>query len=140
MSRSSALRHGVMLAVGGLVAAAVGTGIMSTQAQAVEVDLAATMHATATYPSARGHAEYESGHEGREFEMSLVGLRPLAGHRVVVRVHGDVVAKPLVGPRGRVHVDRHAGVPRMVAGNVVRVRTVSGTLVSSGTLHRELHD
>jgi hypothetical protein len=43
-----------------------------------------------------------------------------------------------VGPLGRAHMDKHSGVPSMTEGNVVRVRTGGGRLVTSGTLHRDL--
>jgi hypothetical protein len=43
-----------------------------------------------------------------------------------------------VGPLGRAHLDKHSGVPSMTAGNVVRVRTGAGRLVTYGTLHRDL--
>lgn len=133
MADRSALRRCAVLAVG-TITAGVGLGLGTAAAQAADVDLEASMHATADYPSAHGHAEYDNDSEGREFDLSLTGLKPLAGHRVVVRVHGHVVAKPRVGSRGRVHLERHSGVPRMSAGNVVRVRTRSGTLVSRGSL------
>ena len=109
-------------------------------AQAVEVDLAARMHATAAFPNARGHADYESGHEGREFDISIAGVRALAGRRLTVRVHGDFVGRMRVSRHGRAHLERHSGVPRMRAGNVVRVRTGTGRLVTYGTLHRDAHD
>ena len=129
---SSALR--TWLAVGGLTTASLGlVGVASSAAQASEIDLEASMGASAGFPAAHGHAEYDADASHREFDLSVGGLQSLAGHRVVVRVHGDVVARPTVGPRGHVHVDRHAGVPRVAAGNVVRLRTSSGTLVSSGT-------
>lgn len=134
---SRMLRRRAVLTVGVLTATACTMSLGTSGAQASGVELEAVMHATAHYPSARGHAEYENDAEGREFDLSLAGLRALAGHRVVVRVRGRVVARPMVGSRGRVHVDRHAGVPKMAAGNVVRVRAPGGAEASAGTLHRD---
>jgi hypothetical protein len=141
MNTSSALRrHLSLLAVGSLTAAGLTTGLVAAPAQAAEVDLAARMHSTNAYPNAHGHAEYESDNDGREFEISLAGVRRLAGHRVTVRVHGDIVGRMTVNQYGRAHLERNSGVPRMTAGNVVRVRTASGKLVSYGTLHRDSED
>jgi hypothetical protein len=111
---------------------------LAAPAQAAEVDLEAHMRSTAAFPNARGHAEYESDSNGREFEISIAGVRALAGHRLIVRMHGDFVGRMTVGSLGRAHLDRHSGVPRMAAGTVVRVRTGSGRLVTYGTLHRDL--
>jgi hypothetical protein len=141
MNTSSTLRrHVVLLAVGGLTTAGLTAGLATAPAQAAEVDLAARMHPTKAYPNARGHAEYESDHDGREFEITLAGIKALAGHRVIVRAHGDLVGKMTVNRYGRAHLERHSGVPKMTAGNVIRVRTGSGKLVSYGTLHRDLDD
>ncbi len=100
----------------------------------------AQTHSTSPYPTARGHAEYESDNGGREFEVSLTGLRTLYGHRVTVRVHGNVVGTITVNRYGRAHLERHSGVPTTDAGNLVRVRTASGTLVTYGTMHRDTED
>ena len=43
-----------------------------------------------------------------------------------------------MGSLGRAQLDKHSSVPSMTAGNVVRVRTGAGRLVTSGTLHRDL--
>lgn len=96
------------------------------------------MHATTHFPNVRGRVEYESDSFGREFEISIAGLRSLAGKRVIVRVHGTLVGRMTVGTLGRAHLERHSGVPRMTAGDVVRVRTPEGRLVTYGTLHRDL--
>ena len=111
---------------------------LAAPAQAVEVDLEGQMHSTAAFPNASGHAEYESDSNGREFEISIAGVQALAGHRVTVRVHGDLVGRMTVGSLGRAHLDRHSGVPAMTAGDVVRERTGSSRLVTYGTLHRDL--
>jgi hypothetical protein len=125
---------------GGLLAAGFSGALLvplAAPAQAAEVDLDAQMQSTAAFPNARGHAEYESDSSGREFEISIAGVRALAGATVVVRVHGDLVGRMTVSSLGQAHLDRHSGVPSMQAGDVVRVRTGGGRLVTYGTLHRD---
>jgi hypothetical protein len=126
---------------GGLLAAGCAGALLvplAVPAQAAEIDLEARMHSTTAFPNARGHAEFENENSGNEFEISIAGVRALAGTRVIVRVHGDFVGRMTVGPLGRAHMDKHSGVPSMTEGNVVRVRTGGGRLVTSGTLHRDL--
>jgi hypothetical protein len=128
------------IATGLLALGAAGALVVPAPAQAVEVDLHAQMQPTAAHPQARGHAEYESESSHREFEISIAGVRALAGRRLTVRVHGDLVGRMTVGPRGRAHLERHSSVPSTRSGNVVRVRTGSGRLVTFGTFHRDMHD
>jgi hypothetical protein len=126
----------------GLLAAGFTSALLvplAAPAHAAEVDLQARMHSTLAFPNARGHAEHESHSSGRKFEISIAGVRALAGHRVTVRVHGTVVGRMTVGSSGRAHLNRHSGAPRMGAGNLVRVRTGSGRLVTSGILRRDAH-
>jgi hypothetical protein len=126
---------------GGLLAAGCAGALLvplAVPAQAAEIDLEARMHSTTAFPDARGHAEFESESSANEFEISIAGVRALAGNRVIVRVHGDLVGRMTVGPLGRAHLDKHSGVPSMTAGDVVRVRTGAGRLVTYGTLHRDL--
>ncbi|HET7067337.1 MAG TPA: hypothetical protein VFI21_07025 [Nocardioides sp.] len=113
---------------------------MAAPVQAAEVDLETQMHSTAALPRAGGYAEYESDRSGREFEIFISGVRSLHDKRLTVRVHGTFVGKMRVDQGGRAHMDRHSGVPKMVPGNVVRVRTPGGRLVSIGTLHRDTDD
>lgn len=110
---------------------------LAAPAQATEVDLEGRMHSATAFPNARGHAEYENDNDGREFDITIAGVRALAGDRVTVRVHGTFVGRMTVGSLGRAHLERHSGVPNMTAGNVVRVRTAAGRLVTYGTLHRD---
>lgn len=129
--------------VGGVLAT-VATGALvlplAAPAGAVEVDLEAGMHATAAFPNARGHAEYESDSHGREFDISVAGIKALAGKQVTVRVHGDFVGRMTVRADGRAHLDKHSGVPKVSKGDAVRVRTGSGTLVTYGTFHVDQND
>jgi hypothetical protein len=112
---------------------------LAAPAQAVEVDLEARMQSTAAFTHARGHAEYESDSSGREFEITVAGVRGLSGHRLTVRVQGDLVGRMTVSSAGRAHLHEHSGVPGMAADDVVRVRTASDRLVTHGTLHPD-HD
>ena len=125
--------------VAGVGSAVLLLGGVVAPAQAADIELGARMGPAAGYPHCRGGAEYEAEHGQRELDLHLRGLHALAGKRVAVFVHGDRVGRARVSERGRVHLDRH-GVPRMRAGQVLRVRTASGTLVSKGTLHRGDHD
>ncbi len=125
-----------LLAVGSASALVVP---VAAPVQAAEVDLAARMVHTASFPQVRGGAEYEAEHGQREFDIHIRGVRVLHGKLLTVRVHGAFVGRMRVGTGGRAHLERHRGVPAMAAGNVVRVRTASGKLVTYGTLHRD-HD
>lgn len=130
-------RHGI---AGGLIGLGAVGALMATTvpAQAADVELAARLQPTTSYPQARGHADHEADHDGREFEIQLAGVRGLHGQRLTVRVHGAFVGSMVVNRYGRAHLERHAAV-RVRAGNVVRVRTDSGTLVTYGRFHRH-HD
>jgi hypothetical protein len=131
------VRRVAMVAIAGLTAGGLAVAAGVPAQAAVARDLDARMRATPTQPQAHGHAELDADRTGREFEVRVAGLKGLAGHRLTVRVHGDVVGKMTVRRTGRAHLDRKAGVPAMSAGDVVKVRTSSGTVVSRGTLHRE---
>jgi hypothetical protein len=124
--------------IAGLAAAAALLATTAVPAAAAELELSARMGPTAGFHHARGHAEYEAEHGRREFEISIAGARALHGKRVVVRVHGAFVGTMVVGSAGRAHLERHTSVS-MRAGDVVRVRTQSGTLVTTGRFHRESH-
>jgi len=45
-----------------------------------------------------------------------------------------------VSRAGYAHMDRHSGVPACRSGQLIRVRTRSGTLVTSGTFRTHHHD
>jgi hypothetical protein len=111
---------------------------LAAPAQAAETDLDAQMHSTMAFPNAHGQAEYESQSTARDFEITIAGVRALAGDRVVVRVHGEFVGGMTVGQFGRAHLARHSGVPSMTIGDVVGVRTAGGRLVTYGALHRDI--
>jgi len=110
---------------------------MASPAQAVERELEAHMHSTSAQPRAHGEAEFDQEGGFREFDISVHHIRGLAGHRVVVRVHGALVGRMRVRSDGFAHLDRHHGVPAMHSGDAVRVRIGGGRVISRGTLHRD---
>jgi hypothetical protein len=128
---------------GGLLALGLGTaGALAPTAAPAQTTLDTELHArmvsTANFPHAYGGARYESHHGWREFEINLNGIKKLAGKTVTVRVHGTIVGQMHVSQYGHAHLYRHNGLPSMTAGNAIRVRTKSGTLVSRGTF-RGMH-
>ena len=106
----------------------------ASPAQAAEIDLEAHLGPTAAFTHVHGEAEFEQQGSLREFNISIHRVRKLAGRTVVVRVHGTFVGRMRVHADGFAHMDRHAGVPGMSAGDVVRVRTKAGKLVTRGAL------
>ena len=127
---------------GGLVALGLGaTGAIVTgpaSAQAADIEIFAHMRPTSSYPNAHGGARYESHPGWREFEINVRGIQKLAGKTVTVRVHGTFVGRTRVSPHGRAHLHKQSGLPSMAAGDAVRVRNKSGTLVSRGKF-RSMH-
>ena len=111
----------------------------ATQA-AMMGDLNARMHPTSAYPDAHGGAWYE-GHRGwREFSIHVRGIQGLAGNRVTVSVHGAFVGRMRVSSSGAAHLYRRHGMPRCGRGDMIRVRTAGGNLMTSGRLrHRHHH-
>jgi hypothetical protein len=109
----------------------------ATTAQAATVDLHATLRGSATYPNAHGWAEFErDSSTDRELEVTGVHLKKLAGKYVVVFANGHKVGKILVSAVGYAHREwettRGEYVPRLSAGDPLRVRTTSGVLVLRG--------
>ena len=107
---------------------------MAVPAQAAGADLEGPMVGSAAFPGAHGKADYEAEHGTRHFDIELHVAR-LHNKLVTVRVHGTLVGRMRTDSHGYAHLDKRSGVPTMAAGNMVRVRTTSGRLVSHGTLH-----
>lgn len=129
--RASRLISGLVpvVAAAGLLA-----GTMPVQAAAMhDMELHAALHGSHAYPRAGGSAAYETGDHGRELDVHLQHAARLAGARLVIYVHGARAGTMTVSRTGTAHMDRHRGVPACRAGEPVRVRTHSGTLVVSGT-------
>ena len=141
---------------GALVAAATAAGLLSAgiapaaqaapaavrapavQAQAAMgmMGLHAGLYGGRAYPHGAGHAGYQSGYRYRHLDVGVWNIRQLAGHRLVVYVHGTRAGTITVSRSGYAHLYRSTGVPRCQPGQPVRVRTQNGTLVASGTMRR----
>ena len=129
---------GLLAAVGLAATMALAPASAPAQTASRGTHLYARMASTSAYPNGHGGAWYESGRGWREFEINLRGIQALSGKTLTVRVHGARVGRMRVH-HGYAHLDRHRGLPTMASGNWVRVRTGTGTLVSSGRLHRTHH-
>lgn len=131
---AAALAAGVVLA--GTVPAWAGTAQATTTAQVTAMhgmELHAALRGSHAYPRASGTASYEYGHRGRELDVRVSHLTRLAGQRLIVYVHGAKAGTMTVSRTGYAHLELHRGVFACKAGQPVRVRTVSETLVASGT-------
>lgn len=119
-------------------------GVAPAASVAAEVDLHAVLSHSTAFPNATGHSDYERGSAGREVEVTVRHIAKLAGKRVTVYVNYKKVGTMLVNGYGVAHrewdTDRGQYVPYAAAGDPVRVRTASGTLIASGTYHREYGD
>lgn len=108
-------------------------------ARAKEIELHAGLRHSAAFPGARGHSEYDQEGAKRELEVT-VRVAGLAGRSVTVRVHGTFVGRIHVSGRGVAHREwetEHGNrVPRVSAGDIIRINAPSGRLVASGRYHR----
>jgi predicted PilT family ATPase len=96
-----------------------------------------TLKGSVSFPNATGTAKSKVNGSERELEIDVEHLKALAGKHVNVNVNGKRLASPLVGRLGHISVNRNTGagqsVPRILKGSTVRVRTLGGTLIVSGT-------
>ena len=67
---------------------------------------------------------------------AAVPARSAMGTRLVVYVHGIRAGTMTVSRSGHAHLDLARGVPACGAGQPVRVRTMNGALIASGTFYR----
>lgn len=127
--------------VGIIAATVLGLAVAVPAAQAVEIDLHAVLHGTAAFPNARGSSDYERGNGQRDVEVTVTGIRKLAGRQVTFFVAGSKIGTARVSSLGRVHIERDTEhgqfVPRASAGNGVSARTAGGTVIAKGIYHRE---
>jgi hypothetical protein len=97
----------------------------------------AALHGSSSFPNATGLATSKVSSEERELDVEVQHIAGLAGKHVNIFVNGNKWASPLVSSLGRIHVDRNTqrgqAVPPIAAGSTVRVRTLGGTLIASGT-------
>ena len=94
-----------------------------------------SLKGSVSFPNATGKAVSKVNGNERELEVDVQHIRSLAGKRV--NVNGHLLATPLVNSLGHFTVNRNTGagqaVPTIKAGSTVRVRTLGGTLIASGT-------
>ena len=116
-----------MLVVAAPGAAAKGGGVTHTIA----------LKGSISFPGATGKATSKVNGNERELEIDVQHIRALAGKHVNVNVNGSRLASPLVSSLGHFSVNRNTGagqrVPVIKAGSTVRIRTLGGTLIASGT-------
>ena len=116
-----------MLAAIAPVASASGSGTTRT----------ISLHGSVSFPSATGKAVYKVKGGERELQIEVEHIRALAGKHVNVFVNGNKLASPTVNSLGNVNVNRNTErgqfVPTIRTGSTVRVRTLGGTLIASGT-------
>lgn len=86
-----------------------------------------------------GGTEVPSSASGSPRSIRVGGIQKLAGKTVTVTVHGAVVGRMRVSQYGTAHLYRRAGMPRHTGGDVVRVGTRAGTLVTYGTMRHRYH-
>lgn len=127
----------------GVAAGAVAAGSVLVPATPVQADhhghmddgYAHLTHAKG-FPHARGPVVYHSSHDSHhagmdeEFHLVLRGVKRLAGKRVRVLVHGDLMGRVRINEDGRARLHRHDGLGDMHDGWGIRVRTGSGKLVA----------
>jgi hypothetical protein len=95
------------------------------------------LHPSVSFPNASGKAVYKVNGGERELQIEVEHIRALAGKHVNVFVNGNKLASPTVNSLGNVNVNRNTErgqfVPTIRTGSTVRVRTLGGTLIASGT-------
>jgi hypothetical protein len=95
------------------------------------------LHGSVSFPNASGKAVYKVNGGERELQIEVEHIRALAGKHVNVFVNGNKLASPLVNSLGEARVNRNTDkgqfVPTIKSGSTVRVRTLGGTLIASGT-------
>ena len=95
------------------------------------------LHGSVSFPNATGNAASKTSTEERELEVEVQHIRALAGKRVNVFVNGIKLDEPARVQPGAFHVDRSTErgqrVPRITNSSTVRVRTLGGTLIASGS-------
>ena len=104
----------------------------------------ASLNGRKRFPHAQGQSRFERQDGNRDLNVSVSGAMRLAGHRVVVHVAGNRIGTLLVSSDGMAQrdwdsADGHA-LPRVSAGNKIRITTLKGTLVASGSFHRDNGD
>lgn len=122
--------------VAALVVVVAAAGMAAPARAAAETDYFTSLKAAAQHPGARGESEYEREGAKREVEVTVSGIRRLAGHRVTVSIDGRKVGTIRVSGAGRARRDwstsHGQSVPIARVGSTVEVRTGGGRLIASG--------
>ena len=96
-----------------------------------------TLKPSVSFRTATGQAKFQTENNQRELEVEVEHIKVLAGKKVNVFVNGGKFATPTVSSLGAFDVQRNTAkgqaVPRIVNGSTVRVRTLGGTLIASGS-------
>lgn len=126
------------------VAAMVGAiGVADAAHADTEIDLDASLRHGSAYTNATGFSEYERSATQRDVGVTVNHAHRLAGKDVKIYVNGTWVGKMHLNATGYAHrewdTEHGQSVPFASAGDPVRVRTTTGTLVVSGFYHPEQH-
>ena len=96
-----------------------------------------SLHGSVSFPHATGKAVSKVNGTERELQIEVEHIKVLAGKHVNVFVNGNKLASPTVSSLGIARVNRNTekgqSVPTIRTGSTVRVRTLGGTLIASGT-------
>jgi hypothetical protein len=89
------------------------------------------------FPAAKGSAKFKAKPGERELQLEVEHIRRLAGRQVVFVVAGAKLGAAKVSVLGAARLNRNSErgqrVPQVKAGTVVKVRTVGGRTVVSGS-------
>ena len=130
-------RLSIMLVIFSLLGLGAASAVASTG-----VELHASLSGAKSFPHAHGSSTFERKGSERDVDVTVSGITRLAGKRVTVFVAGKKVGKMLVSAGGTAHRDFSTAdgefVPSASAGSKIRIATSGGTLIASGTYHRDL--
>lgn len=130
-------RLSVMLVMFSLLGLGAASAVASTH-----VELHASLSGAKSFPHAHGSSTFERKGGARDVDVTVSNITPLAGKQVTVFVAGKKVGKMLVSQGGTAHRDFSTAdgefVPSASAGSKVRITTSKGTLIASGTYHRDV--
>ncbi len=132
---SSKTRIITTLVVGAVAALSIAVPLAVAQGGGTRTQIA--LHPSAVFPNASGKAVSTVNGTERELQIEVENIQALAGKHVNVFVNGVRLASPVVGSLGVARVNRDTAkgqfVPSIHAGSTVRVRTLAGALIVSGT-------
>jgi hypothetical protein len=137
LRRNSMRRTSLISALIGCFAVMAVIAPMAAARDGGGVTRSVALHGSVSFPAATGHATSKTSAEERELEVEVQHIGALAGKRVNVFVNGIKWTSPRVSSLGAFDVDhstqRGQSVPRITNSSTVRVRTLGGTLIASGS-------